>query len=326
MNHPANMPNELLDKALQNTYDEVRILVADDEPQNLRVIGEILKRDGLQFIFATDGLEALQAAREEKPTLILLDIMMPQCDGISVCKILKSEADTAHIPVIFLTAKSENKDIIEGFAVGGVDYITKPFFQEELLARLHTHLQLTQMQEQLNKLYAKKTELLTTLAHDVKNPAGAIHSLSGIVLEDLRQKEGDTTESESFLELMNTSAKGLMELVEGTLNEEQGGEDPINLDEESYIGVIGVLEHLKALNSVHARKKSIQISLEYTVEPKLQISRRIITEMFDNIINNAVKYSRPDSEITIRISRTPESTIKQMRFEVIDSANPIPPE
>lgn len=318
------MPNELLEKALRNSYDEVRILVADDEPQNLRIIGEILKRDGLQFIFATDGAEALQAAREEHPTLILLDIMMPEHNGISVCRFLKADAETAQIPVIFLSARSENNDIIEGFAAGGVDYITKPFFQEELLARIHTHIQLSQMSEMLKVLYRRKTELLTTLAHDVKNPAGAIYRISTMLREDIGQKK-DTTETETFLELMSTSAKGLMELVEGTLNEERASQNPTKAREKNLVDVAEITEHLAALNSVHARQKSIVINHQAEISAKLPISRRILTEMFDNLISNAVKYSRPDSTITIRLLQSPGEE-DMIRFEVIDAADLIKPE
>lgn len=319
------MPNDLLEKALKNSYDEVRILVADDEPQNLRIIGEILKRDGLQFIFATDGAEALQAAREERPTLILLDIMMPEHNGISVCRFLKADAETAQIPVIFLSARSENNDIIEGFAAGGVDYITKPFFQEELLARIHTHIQLSQMSEMLKVLYRRKTELLTTLAHDVKNPAGAIFRISTMLREDVQQKKQLTAETETFLELMSTSAKGLMELVEGTLNEERANQNPAKAREKILVEVAEITEHLAALNSVHARQKSIVINHHAEISAKLPISRRILTEMFDNLISNAVKYSRPSSTITIRLLQSPnEETM--LRFEVIDAAELIKPE
>ena len=187
----------------------IKILVTDDEPENLRIVGQTLKRDGLQFIFATNGKDAIEAAINEQPSLILLDIMMPAMDGIETCRRLKSQQKTSDIPVIFLSAKSQNQDILEGFGAGGVDYITKPFFREELLSRIHTHLKLYNANQQLNALIEQKRELLAMLAHDVKNPSGAITKLAEALIEDIENKQFDADEFESCLSFIKPASEGL---------------------------------------------------------------------------------------------------------------------
>lgn len=122
------------------------ILVVDDEPANLRVLKHLLG-DQYALAFAKNGAEALRVAETQLPDLILLDVMMPGMTGFEVCKALKEKPLTRAIPVIFVTALSEEQDETEGFAVGGVDYITKPISPSVVKARVKTHLSLVQADE-----------------------------------------------------------------------------------------------------------------------------------------------------------------------------------
>ena len=123
-----------------------RLLLVDDEPTNLQVLRHVLQAD-YRLLFATDGERALQVAREQRPDLILLDIMMPNLDGYAVCRTLKAYAITAAIPVIFITALTDSQDETAGFDVGAVDYITKPVSPPVVRARVRTHLSLVRMEE-----------------------------------------------------------------------------------------------------------------------------------------------------------------------------------
>jgi len=133
------------------------ILIVDDDTTNLQVIGSFLYNKNYKIILAKSGKDALKSIEKNLPDLILLDIMMPEMNGYEVCKKLKANNQTKDIPVIFLTAKTEAKDIIKGFNTGGLDYVTKPFIKEELLARIKTHISLKVSQDLL-KEQAKKLE------------------------------------------------------------------------------------------------------------------------------------------------------------------------
>ncbi len=134
------------------------ILIVDDIPKNLQIIGDILYSHGLGITVATTGKQAIEIAILKQPDLILLDIAMPEMDGYEVCKRLKTNGRTKNIPVVFLTARAYPQDIIKGFDVGGVDYVTKPFNSTELLARIKTHLELKTKTEELKKVNSELEE------------------------------------------------------------------------------------------------------------------------------------------------------------------------
>lgn len=125
------------------------VLIVDDVLQNLQVIGTALMDAGYEISMATNGQQCLEMLETIYPDLILLDIMMPEMNGYEVCKAIKSNEVWKDIPIIFLTAKTETKDILEAFEVGGSDYVTKPFNQAELLARVNTHITLRKSKDSL---------------------------------------------------------------------------------------------------------------------------------------------------------------------------------
>ncbi len=180
------------------------ILVVDDTPANLRLLSGILANQEYMVRPVPDGSLALSAAEAEPPDLILLDIMMPDMSGYEVCEQLKADERTRDIPVIFLSAKTEVLDKVKAFEIGGVDYITKPFQAEEVLARVETHLNLRNLQkrlegknqalsEALQQLKATQDQLvhrekmaalgqlIAGIAHEINTPLGAIRaSISNI--------------------------------------------------------------------------------------------------------------------------------------------------
>ena len=131
--------------------DKPSILVVDDTPANLQLLASVLKERGYKTRPVPSGLLALQAALSEPPDLILLDINMPEMNGFEVCQSLKADEKLRDIPVIFISALNEVLDKVKAFAVGGVDYITKPFQFDEVQARVDTHLKLWHLQQELRE-------------------------------------------------------------------------------------------------------------------------------------------------------------------------------
>ncbi|MGJ8649900.1 MAG: hybrid sensor histidine kinase/response regulator [Opitutaceae bacterium] len=299
------------------------ILIVDDEAQNLQLVGEILRREHLPFIFALNGAEALEVIKDQTPSLILLDVMMPGLDGFQVCQKIKEDPITKEIPIIFLTASSEISDIVSGFSAGGVDYIKKPFVREELLARVNTHLDLHAARLKLARLHDYKSDLITTMAHDIKNPAGGIQGLALLLKSDIAAGESiNRAELCSVLELIHESSLGISNLVHEILEDAQN-EHGMSIDQcINPISVANVLRHLIEINGVHAREKSIYLEFDCTYEPFIGISRRILCSIFDNIISNAVKYSPPESKVILRLKKS-DRIQGGLLFEVEDTAERI---
>ncbi len=133
------------------------ILVVDDVSENLKLLLSLLTPVGYKVRPASNGAEALDAVKRKKPDLILLDIKMPGMDGFEVCKRLKADSQLKKIPIIFITALGETADKVKAFHAGGVDYITKPFQEEEVLMRVQTHIELHRMRMNLERIVAERT-------------------------------------------------------------------------------------------------------------------------------------------------------------------------
>lgn len=143
--------------------NKFRILIVDDVALNLQVLGEMLDQAGYEVTAALSGRQALEAVQNDKPDLILLDVMMPDLDGFEVCRELKRDLATSEIPVIFLTARTETDAVVKGFAIGAVDYVTKPVNRDELMARVRLHLELLNARQELEHQNAALAQALAEI-------------------------------------------------------------------------------------------------------------------------------------------------------------------
>jgi CheY-like chemotaxis protein len=160
------------------------ILIVDDTPVNLDILNLVLTRAHYHVRMANNGMEALKEIAAQEPDLVLLDIMMPELDGLDTCRALKADPKTRHIPVIFITSLDNVTQKVKGFDAGAIDYIIKPFQKEEVLARIHTHLQLIYQKRELEQ----QNQLLSNFAHiaanDLKSPLIRMAGFTKILLKD----------------------------------------------------------------------------------------------------------------------------------------------
>lgn len=173
--------------------EKSNILIVDDTPANIAVLLEYLDRQGFTVLVSRDGEGALEQARFAQPDIILLDVLMPGLDGYETCRRLKADAETREIPVIFMTALSETIDKVRGFRAGAVDYITKPFQHEEVLARVTTHLTLRRLQqalvetnEQLEQRVAERTAQLEQALEQVQHLKNRLQAENVYLREEIK--------------------------------------------------------------------------------------------------------------------------------------------
>lgn len=163
---------------------DVYILVVDDTQTNREVMARILARRKYQNKLVASGEEALATIEERLPDLILLDVSMPGLNGYEVCERLKADERTRDIPIMFISAHDETEDKVRAFHVGGVDYITKPFKIEEVLARVETQVLLAMQRKAIVELSELKDQLLRTVSHDLKNPLHVIMGYAALLMDD----------------------------------------------------------------------------------------------------------------------------------------------
>ncbi len=235
------------------------ILIVDDIPENISALFHFLDANNFEVLVARDGETAIELIEYECPDLILLDIMMPPgIDGFETCKRLKANTKTQEIPIIFMTALSETIDKVKGLELGAVDYITKPFKQEEVLARVNIHLTICHLQKQLivqnTELEIKNTELKTknaeleaknaeldafshTVAHDLKNPLGCMMTMSDFLLEESFSST-NTEEHKCLQHIFNSSQKmiGIVNalLLLGSVSKQEIELMPLNMGDIVY--------------------------------------------------------------------------------------------
>ncbi|OKH53551.1 hybrid sensor histidine kinase/response regulator [Calothrix sp. HK-06] len=173
----------------QHTFNKATILIVDDNQNNLKVLCEAIADSGWEILVANDGESAIEQAQYAHPDLILLDVMMPGIDGFDTCQHLKSNSLTREIPIIFMTALSDTIDKVKGLSIGGVDYVTKPFHTDEVLARINVHLQLRSLNKQLEE---QKLDLEKRVAVRTNELSQALHELQQSQLQLVQSEKMST--------------------------------------------------------------------------------------------------------------------------------------
>lgn len=198
------------------------ILIVDDTVANLKILVSMLDQQGYDVRPINSAPLGLRAAQISKPDLILLDIQMPEMNGFEVCRQLKANEETRHIPVIFISALSDLEDKVKAFQAGGVDYITKPFQLEEVLARVSTHLEIQQLRKQDHLLITQQEQLIDelnafahTVAHDLKSPLAPIMGYSELLTSD--EGDFDPVTEKQLLEKIYFMSRRMRDIIDSLL-------------------------------------------------------------------------------------------------------------
>jgi len=293
----------MYNKLLENYIPEV--LIVDDIPENIQVLAGILKDQNYEISVANSGKQAIEAISQDPPDIILLDISMPDMDGIEACLKIKEIEKAQNIPIIFITALSDKENIIAGFDAGAVDYITKPFNPKELLKRVKTHLALKisndhmhKQNEELKNLNYTKDRFFSIIAHDLKNP---FNSLLGFTELLLSQYDKFTEEKKKqYVEIINDAAKKGFQLLENLLYWSRSQLNNIKLNQH-YFSLNQVI--IQEINSLKVQMLSKEINIEFDTSEDLRVfaDENTIALVVRNLISNAVKYSHKNSKIELKL-------------------------
>jgi two-component system, sensor histidine kinase and response regulator len=302
------------------------ILLVDDTPANLKVLTELLKEQHYKVRVAINAQLALQAIERKPPDLILLDINMPDMDGYTMAKVLKSKPVHADIPIIFISALDDIDSKIQAFEAGGVDYITKPFHFAEVKARVETHLKIDALKKSLQsqntalenslrrekELEGLRDNLVNMMVHDLRSPLTGI--LGYLSLLEMKSALWDET-SQKFLQNAQSSTDKMVSMITQLLDAHrlEAGQMPISREIHCLKAVTQ-----QAIEQLGAHALTFNWIKEWPEGPvEHSFDAILIQRVIANFLGNAVKFSPPGSEICVRV-------IAPGRVEVQDQGPGIP--
>lgn len=272
------------------------ILVVDDNPTNLRVLVDYLQQEGYKTLVATSGERAIAQMERHRPDLVLLDVMMPGIDGFETCRRLKANPATADVPVIFMTALNDVEHKVEGFRIGAVDYVTKPFWQEEVSARIKLHLTIERQKAELQHLNATKDKFFSVIGHDLRSPFTALLGFSELFADpgtDISRED-----QLRFGALLYESARTAFNLLENLLEwaRIQRGSlvcEPHVMDLHSSVEeTLSLLTHSAAIKG---------ISILHTVPERTYVMAdgNMLPTVLRNLTSNAIKFTGKGGSVQI---------------------------
>jgi signal transduction histidine kinase len=322
------------------------ILIVDDILESLKLLFDALSEQGYKVRGSTKGAMALRTARIAPPDLILLDVKMPQMDGYTVCENLKADDMTRDIPVIFISALDESIDKVRAFEVGGVDYITKPFYIEEVIARIENQLTIQRLQKQLkqqnNKLEQEvkerkkaekeaeaasqaKSQFLANMSHELRTPLNAILGFAQVL-----NRESDLSlEQQEYLKIIQRSGEHLLELINDILDLSKIEAGFITLNEKSF-DLYRLLDGIEEMLQIKAASKDIHLAffIDSDVPPYIKADEQKLRGCLINVLGNAIKFtSAGQVELIVeKISISKDDFNPYLSFTVNDTGVGIFPE
>jgi two-component system, sensor histidine kinase and response regulator len=271
------------------------ILIVDDDADCLNILLELINSSGYKALVSTSGEDALQKAATLSPDLIILDVMMPGMDGFETCRKLKENVKIRDIPVIFVTALSETVNKVKGFEAGGVDYITKPYQNEEVMSRVNAHLMIRKQGKELVELNASKDKFFSILAHDMKNPL-TVFMLYIRMLEKIDKLS--TEEIKTIAGNLIDSAKNLFNLLDNLLEWARVQRGLMDFVPET-IDMRSLIHNNVSLFNPFLVQKGITLNNKIKNDIKAYGDLNMIDTVVRNVVSNAIKFTKTGGKVEI---------------------------
>ena len=287
---------------------EYKILIVDDVMSNVLLLKVLLTNEKFAIATANNGQQALEQVDKEHPDLVLLDVMMPDLSGFEVAQRLKSNPDTADIPIIFLTALNSTTDIVKGFQVGANDFISKPFNKEELIIRVTHQISLVAAKriilnktEELQHTIAGRDKLYSVIAHDLRSPMGSIKMVLNMLILNLPSETiGD--EMYELLTMANQTTEDVFSLLDNLLKWTKSQIGKLKVVYQD-INMVEVVEGVSEIFTMVASLKNIKIVQDVPVENvAVRADIDMIKTVIRNLISNAIKFSNEGSEVVVSLA------------------------
>lgn len=276
-----------------------KVLIVDDDPVNMVVLNGMLAPESFELSEASSGEDALALCHTFKPDLVVMDVRLPGIDGFATCREIIKRQGTDAPPVIFITARNTDEDIIAGFQAGSVDYLTKPVSEREAIARIRTHLSNRILVRQLALALSHKNRLLGIAAHDLRNPLASIRGMAELLREGAM---GPVTQEQAeaasmFADASNTMLSLVNELLDIAVIE--AGQLKLALSQTNLTELVTKSVHL---NNINAARKNTVIRFDHNGRQHFAlVDAAKIRQVVDNLLSNAIKYSPLRSTITVNI-------------------------
>ncbi len=322
------------------------ILIVDDIQENVSVLYRFLTEMKLKVLVAKSGKQALRVAETASIDLILLDVMMPGMSGFEVCEVLKSQENTQDIPIIFMTALTDTVDKVKGFELGAADYVTKPFQQEEVFARINANLNLYKLQRQLEnknrtlqqqngtletvvkalqqaKLAAEtanitKSQFMANMSHELRTPMNAIIGYSELLKEEVEDVKVDDDNFVTDLEKINQAGKHLIELINDVLDLSKIETGKMELNLRSF-DIHDMIQEVVTTTKFAIEDKSNTLELSCPNDVGRMYADPVkVRQILLNLLSNAGKFTEQGT-IKLVVSITVIKEVEWINFAVIDT-------
>jgi signal transduction histidine kinase len=302
------------------------ILVVEDSNTTRQLISKYLSDENYKLIFADTGKQALSKARANKFDLILMDINLPDTNGIEVCRTLKNNPQTSGVPVIFVTAFGNGENLAKGFEAGGNDFIHKPFSKKEIQIRIKTQLKLKQAiddlviaKEEAQQSEKLKMAFLSNMSHEIRTPMNSIIGFAELLTDDELTEE----EKEEFTSIIINSGQQLLNIIDEILTVSKQEAGDFKLINQQF-DLNKLLVEIKTAHAKLIQNKAVELylTLPKGINPIIEGDRVRIKQIFDNLLSNANKFTnRGIIEFGYQLN---EKEPKQIEFYVRDSGIGIP--